>query len=316
MKAVWWNGRERPRRCKKTDSSGQGKVKEMSYLDFHVHTTISDGMFSPEAVIAEARKYGIKALAITDHNRMLDLKELRQSNPDIFLVQGSEISCIYEDIYHVSHEIHVVALDFDPENSRLQNIFNRKGPDRRPYVEKILNRLADCGIHIGTYDDLEKDYPGSHHIGRSHIADKMRKLGYVDTAEEAFDEYIGAFGKRRAYVEAMLPYISLEECTDAILSAGGIAVLAHLFYYRMDEAADRELVRYFKTLTDEHGGMETSYGRYSEEQREYLRRLADENHLLHSAGSDFHGRDDSETMNCKFPCAEFLPLLYRLGWKL
>ena len=147
----------------------------MSNVDFHVHTTLSDGMFSAENVVEEAKRCRIKVLAITDHNCTQDLTKLRLDHRDIALVQGSEISCIYTDPAHIQHEIHVVALGFDPNHPKIQEIFNKNHPDRRPYLEKIFKRLEDCGIYIGTYDDLEREYPKSRHVGRIHIANKMRK---------------------------------------------------------------------------------------------------------------------------------------------
>ncbi len=37
-------------------------------IDLHSHTDHSDGTFTPEELIAEAGRVGLKALAITDHD--------------------------------------------------------------------------------------------------------------------------------------------------------------------------------------------------------------------------------------------------------
>lgn len=287
-------------------------MDQMGYLDFHVHTTLSDGMMSPEMVIAEAKRCGIDVLAITDHNLTSDLTQYRQDNPDLTLIQGSEISCIYTDSCRGTHELHVIALGFDPEAPMIREVFRQNQPDRRLYIEAILNRLEEHGIHIGSYEQLISDYPESHHVGRSHIAKKMLRLGYVKTTEDAYDEYIGAFGKRKAYVDSPLRYVSLEDCVEAILGSGGVPILCHLFYYQMNDAENRTLVQYFKKLTGDYGGMETAYSIYSAKQREYLCQMADEYGLMHSAGSDFHGRDSSESLDCKFACSDYQPLLKAL----
>jgi predicted metal-dependent phosphoesterase TrpH len=290
---------------------GAERSKKM-YIDFHVHTNRSDGVYAPEEVVQKAKACGIGVLAITDHNSTADLTELRRCNPDISLVQGAEMSCIYTAPDHAQHEVHVVALHFDRNNAKMQEALRLNQPDRRPYVEAILKRLADCGIHIGSYDQLVNENPESSHVGRVLIAKKMAELGYVPTPDAAFEEYIGAFGKRRAYVQSPLQYISMEDCINAILSANGVPVLAHLFYYQMSDADQRTLVQTFQRLTRGSGGMETSYSLYSAEQRQYLRSIADEYGLLHSAGSDFHGKDDAETLDCRFPASEFQPLLARV----
>lgn len=285
----------------------------MNYLDFHTHSTWSDGLLSPHEMVDKARHCGIRVMSLTDHNCTMDLKDLRERSPDITLVQGSEISCIYNDRKKERHELHVIALGFDPQNHDLKKALSRNRSERREYVEAILERLRENHIHIGSYEDLVRDFPESRQIGRSHIGIKMQRMGYVHTADEAFDEYIGDFGYRRAFVEGPKDYMSLEECVDVIRKAHGVAVLCHLFYYRLDDEANKALVKYFKYLTEGHGAMETSYGRYTETRREYLRSLATENDLLFSCGSDFHGKDYTETMDYRFSCTDFRPLLEKLG---
>lgn len=285
----------------------------MEFLDFHVHTQLSDGMRAPDEVLWEAERFGVGTVALTDHNITYDLADLRRRHPDLTLVQGSEISCSYTPNSGKPMEVHVVALGIDPYHPRLTETLRRNRPDRRPYLEAILARLADCNIHIGTYEDLQRIYWDSRHVGRCHVADRMVKLGYCATTEEAFDEYIGSFGRRLAYVEPMLDYISLPECVETILASGGVPILAHLFYYRLDDAGNHALLRCFRGLTGDRGGMETSYSRYAEDQRAYLRQLADSYGLLHSAGSDYHGKRGEESLDCRFPREDFLPLLEQLG---
>lgn len=284
----------------------------MKYLDFHVHSNLSDGVHSVQDLMEQAQKCGIDLMAITDHNYTMDLQQLKKDYPHITLIQGSEVSCKYKASNKEEQELHVVALGFNPENEKMKKVLAKNQPDRRPYLNRILARLAECGIHIGTYEELVKDYPESKHVGRCQIAMKMKRLGYVETSEEAFDKYIGEFGERRAYVKSPLDYISLEECIDAILDANGIAILAHLYYYRLDDEGNRKLLQYFKELTGEQGGMETDYLRYTEEQRTYLRMLADTYGLLHSAGSDYHGKEEGEVLEGNFLCSDFQPLIRKL----
>ncbi len=284
----------------------------MKKLDFHIHTTMSDGMFSPEKVVKLAQECEIDLLAITDHNYTFDLTELRKKFPNINFVQGSEISCLYHYDNDKHCELHVVALGFDPDNAKIKTIFKKNSFDRKKYVQSILDKLKECDIDIGSFEDLRKEYPESRHIGRSQIAKKMLNLGYVNSAEEAFDVYIGSFGERRAYIESSLNFVSLEECIDAIKDAGGIAVLAHLFYYQLDDNQNHKLIKYFKDLAGEQAAMETEYSRYDEPQRNYLKALACEYKVMQSAGSDFHGKDESETLNCDFKCKNFQEIIHKL----
>ena len=278
------------------------------YIDLHTHSRLSDGSLPPTALLEKARAAGIGILALTDHNAAADLTALRAAFPELTLIQGAEITCRYLD-----QELHVVALGIDPENPMLRSVLARNNPDRRPYLTAILDKLKAQGIDVGTYDELQAANPDSRHFGRMQIAKEMQRRGYVATADEAFDDYMGAHGKRLAYVANPLKYVSLEEAVAAILAAGGIPVLAHLYYYLLDAEGERALVRRFKELAGERAAMEVHYAAYDRRQREALAAIADEFGLMHSCASDFHGNLEDETLAHGFGRDLCAPLLAALG---
>ena len=282
------------------------------YIDLHTHTKLSDGMLAPQALVDRARAAGIGILAITDHDHTEDLTELRQRNPDIRLIQGAEISCVHTAESGKQTDIHMVALGVDPQNPKLRSVLARNKPDRRPYVEAILARLAECGIQAGSYEDLQQRNPDTTHLGRMQIAKRMKELGYVSSVDEAFDIYLGAFGQRKAFVPNLLRYVSMAEAAEAVLDAGGVPVLAHLYYYQLPEAEGWNLVRDFKALVGDQGAMEVYYGRYSPAQRENLAKIADAFGLMYSAASDFHGHAENETLDHQFAQDSCRNLLDRL----
>lgn len=282
------------------------------YIDLHTHTTLSDGRLTPDELIAAARQAGIRTLAITDHNITYDLTRLRRENPDMRLIQGCEVSCLYTSESGKEQELHVVALGIDPDNPTLREVLSRNRPDRRPYLSALLDALRRCGIDLGTADEVIASAPDSAHVGRMQLAKLMVQRGYVQSVNEAFDTYFGAFGQRLAYVPNPLRYVSLEQAVAAILAAGGIPVLAHLFYYRLTDGENRTLVKRFRELTGIRGAMETEYGRYDRDQRDQLLALAEEFGLMISCASDYHGQDDQETLAHGFPEELCRPLLARL----
>ena len=241
------------------------------YCDLHTHSTRSDGELSRAEVIELAIENNIGALTITDHNIPFDdLDELQKKYPKIRLINGSEVSTSY----HVPgtdemKEIHVVALDF--ENTE--------------YFVSIL--------HQNRYDNQE-------FIGRMAIARKLVSLGLVRSIEEAFDEYIGDFGKRRAYVRPNIgKYIPMDTAIIEIKKAGGIPVLCHPYSYNLSEEQVVRLIQDFKNC----GGlaMETLYSQYTSERQEKLKTYANEYGLLQSAASDFHGRGKKGSLDHHFP---------------
>lgn len=275
-----------------------------SYIDLHTHTCLSDGSLTPTALLRAAQEAGIGILALTDHNDTESLTAYRAAFPELKLIQGAEVTCRYLD-----QELHVVALGFDPDNARLRDVLKRNRPDRRPYLTAILEKLKALGLDVGTYDELQAANPESRHFGRMQIAKEMQRRGYVATADEAFDVYMGAHGQRLAYVANPLKYVSLEEAVEAILEAGGIPVLAHLYYYLLDAEGERALVRRFKELAGDKAAMEVHYAAYTRQQREALGAIADEFGLMHSCASDYHGNLEGETLAHGFTRELCAPLL-------
>ena len=278
------------------------------YIDLHTHSCLSDGNLTPEALLPTARDAGIGILALTDHNATADLTALRAAFPELKLIQGAEITC-----RNAAQELHVVARGSDPDHPAIRRVLERNNPDRRPYLTAILDKLRGLGLDVGTYDDIQAANPESRHFGRMQIAKEMQRRGYVATADEACDVYMGAHGQRLAYVANPLEFVSLEEGVEAILAAGGIPVLAHLYYYLLDAEGERTLVRRFKELAGDKAAMEVHYAAYSQAQRESLAALADEFGLMHSCASDFHGNLEGETLAHGFVRAQCAPLLKSLG---
>lgn len=274
---------------------------KLPYIDLHTHTCLSDGAVTPEELTAEAERCGVGILAITDHNRPADLTGLRLAHPRMRLIQGAEISCMYTDPEGAEHELHVVALGFDPNHPAMQEVFRQNQPDRRPYIEAILGKLAKFGIDVGTYDSLCAAENRSSHVGRMHIAKAMVERGYVKTVDEAFDIYLGVHGQKLCYTPNPLRYVTLEQAVAAILAAGGVAVLAHLYYYCLSDKGNHDLLAYFSRLTNGRGAMETEYSIYDRQTRDGLAALAKQYGLMASCASDYHGLKSDETMDHRFP---------------
>ena len=279
------------------------------YVDFHNHSSKSDGKYPCEQLIELAIQENVGVFAITDHNEIIPFDEFLELEQKftgrITLIQGSEVSMIYETSGGEQKEIHVVVLFKDP--GRLKFLADRK-MDRGGYITAIREALAKCGVWIPDYDELKKLYPETSHLGRKHIADWMYKNGVVDSVDAAFDIYIGGFGERRAFVDSApfrSGYGTMQETIAELREAGGDSIiaiiLAHPFYYKLDEAELRRLITQFKEAAGPLAGMETLYRRYNEEQRAQLTALAKEYQLVPSAGSDYHGQSETDGLDNHFP---------------
>ncbi|WP_255910712.1 PHP domain-containing protein [Ruminococcus sp. zg-924] len=257
-------------------------------IDLHTHTTISDGIYSPEELVQRAIKLGLKVLCMTDHNAVNEnLEQLRSKYPQIILPTGCEFSCHYKTIRGRIIRLHIGGIGFDIFDSDIQRILKHNRDSMRPYVEKILSKLqSECGIKLCTYEDLVSRC-NSKTIGRKHIAVEMVRQGFSKDVDDAFDTYLGK--DKPAYVSNAIYYASLSEVVAAIVGTGGIASICHLYDYNLDAEEIEGLLSYFETITYNQGAMEVYYTSYNEQQRQKLKFLADKHRLLYSAASDFHG---------------------------
>jgi predicted metal-dependent phosphoesterase TrpH len=77
--------------------------------NLHTHTTLSDGLLSPEEVASLYEEMGYDFLFITDHGKVVDAEELNEILPrDFRVVPGVELGCGRSE---VNTGYHIVALN-------------------------------------------------------------------------------------------------------------------------------------------------------------------------------------------------------------
>lgn len=250
----------------------------MSCIDLHVHTTASDGTYTPAEVVELAHKTGLAAIAITDHDTVSGYAEAagRGAELGVEIVPGIEISTKY------GSSIHMLGYYIDMQSEGLHHILDWIVEDRDARARKMAELMAADGLPVSF--DLMKERYGEV-IGRPHFANMLVELGLARDVQDAFDRYVEK-GQRYYVGRTILP---IERAIGLIIKAGGVPVLAHPFQYKRDDAGLRELIEYCM----QHGlrGMECYYTGYTPEQSAYLASLADEYGLIKTGGSDFHGEN-------------------------
>lgn len=266
-------------------------------IDLHTHTTISDGIHTPEELAQRAIKLGLKVLCMTDHNAVNEnLEKIREKYPQIILPTGCEFSCHFKTSKGRIMKIHLGGIGFDMYDKDIQRILLHNQNSMRPYVEKILIKLkTECDIDLCSYDDL-RTKSNSVTVGRKHVAVEMVRQGFAKNIDDAFDTYLGK--DKPAFVTNAAFYASLSEVAAAVTRTGGIASICHLFDYKLDGEETNELLSYFKKITHNQGAIEVLYSSYTEDQKEVLKLLALNYGLLPSAGSDFHGDGKVKELGC------------------
>lgn len=248
-------------------------------IDLHSHTTASDGSLTPTELVARAREVGLSALGVTDHDTIGGLAEASAAAAEagIDFVPGVEISVDYKP-----GQFHLLGYFIDPGEPRLAGRLAEVQDNRVNRNRLMIEKLQAGGVPI-TLEDVERESGGGQ-VGRPHMAKALVKKGVVATVQEAFDEYL-ADGK-----PGHVPKVKLEppEAIGMVHAAGGLAILAHPKFLRIeDEAAlERELAGFREVGLD---GIEAYYSQHSEAETARYLRIADRLHFLISAGSDFHG---------------------------
>jgi predicted metal-dependent phosphoesterase TrpH len=242
-----------------------------SRVDLHLHSTASDGQFSPSELVAMALERNLLAIAITDHDTTEGVDEALDAarGTELEVIPGVEISC---DVPH--EEVHLLGYYLDHHHPALEEKLRAIRDARLQRAKGMLAKLAALGFPLPWEMVAELADGGS--VGRPHIAQAMIEKGYIASTDEAFALYIGRNGP--AYVERYK--LSPLEGVSLIKEARGLPVLAHPLK-----------VTHFLPSLVEQGlvGLEVYYGSYSAEEIRELAHLARKFDLIPTGGSDFHG---------------------------
>ena len=253
-------------------------------IDLHIHSTASDGSFSPEQILGLAQKAGLRAISLTDHDSIAGIKEIFSvihSYPVEF-ISGVEISCEPPDAFKHLGSIHMLGYGFSVYDRKLNKVLADAVTARERRNPMIIERLNDLGFDISMAEVVERF--GADQTGRPHIAELLVEKGYVESFRAAFDLYMGK-GKP-AYVDKYK--ISCEDAIRIILDAGGLPVLAHPGLLEFDD--DGGLEGFVESLAAcGLEGLEVYYTDHDAEQIKTLETLARRKGLVATGGSDFHG---------------------------
>jgi len=255
----------------------------MPRFDLHSHSTASDGLLAPKALIARAVERRVDVLALTDHDDTAGLAEAAEAarGTPLTLVHGAELSVSWE-----TQTLHIVALQIDPANETLAAGLGtiRDGRDGRAH--RIAASLAAAGIPRA-YEGARRFVTSDRLISRSHFARYLVEAGHAKTTQDVFKRYLVA-GKP-GYVSHA--WATLTDAVSWIHAAGGQAVLAHPGRYRLTATGMRRLLTSFR----EAGGdaIEVYSSSHTMAQAEEFAGYARVFGFMASGGSDYHGPGES-----------------------
>ncbi|MFQ5989013.1 MAG: PHP domain-containing protein [Candidatus Methylomirabilales bacterium] len=240
--------------------------------DLHLHSTYSDGSFSPREVVAQAAACHVNPISLTDHDTVAGMPEALQASAElqVEVIPGVELS-----VYESNRETHILGYFIHWEDAAFQKTILPLQAERHERLEEILRRLHRLGIPLALADVLRIAGKGT--VGRLHVARALVTHGVVSTLQDAFDHFLAR--GRPAYVERV--GLTADQAITTIRNAAGIAVLAH--------PGQNGLAHLSDLIEAGLQGIEVFHPSHSAEDVVTLTRVATEHGLLITGGSDCHG---------------------------
>jgi hypothetical protein len=255
------------------------------YVDLHLHSTCSDGLYSPEEVVRMAQGAGLSAVALADHDNIdgIDAAIAAGAACGIEVISGVELSVVhgrYDDI-------HLLGYGFDHHAPHLVEslAFFRDFRFRRNelIVERVNEKLSGEGRPLIDLEVVRAKAGGT--VGRPHIAMALIELGLVADSEEAFNRYLIPCNVQKR----LFP---IAEAIELVHRAGGVAVLAHPPFITPSRKVLTELVDTFVTLGLD--GIEAWNCGADNNTVDQTITLARRRGLIVTGGTDFHGIDNEQ----------------------
>lgn len=247
-------------------------------VDLHLHSTASDGKYSPAEVVRRAAGLGLSVIAIADHDSVDGVAPAlaaAKSFPGLTVIPCLEVST---DVPR--GEVHVLGYFIDYTSAELKATLSRFRDSREERARGMIDKLSGMGLNIEWR--RVKEIAGDGSVGRPHIAQAMLEKGHITSFKEAFDKYIARQGPAYVEREKMMP----AEAVKLIVRHNGLPVMAHPFTVADVEAMIIEL------KPAGLAGIEAYYKDYSEEEKSRLLGLAGKYDLILTGGTDYHGLDD------------------------
>ena len=246
------------------------------YIDLHTHSLKSDGSMTPAEVVREAKKAGLAAIALSDHDTVDGLPEAIAEGKKI----GVEVIPSIEFSVQSKTETHILGYFIDYNNPDLKQMLKEVVDLRIERNHVTTARLNELGFDI-TLEEVRALAPNNF-VGRAHFARVLMDKGYTESVKEGFDKYMSV-GKY-AYCEKQR--LTARDAVELISKCGGISFLAHPHLTKLPDDELRDFLLELKG----YGlcGLEGYYTDYSPEMQEKYQALASELGLMISGGTDFH----------------------------
>lgn len=252
-----------------------------SPVDLHAHSTRSDGVLAPAALVEAVAAAGVRAFSLTDHDTLAGYRELASGEmpPGLTLIPGVEINALVtRDLGLWEGELHILGFGMDPDDEAFEAALVAQRGARRTRFDRTVQLLRELGLPIDA-QVAALEVGADDALGRPTIARALIAAGFATSVEDAFSRIIGHGAPGYVRREGLGP----EQAIAVITAAGGIPVLAHF-----REAPNRLDVMHELVVAGLRG-LEVYYRTFDAATVEAVGAVARDLGLIATGGSDYHG---------------------------
>lgn len=204
-------------------------------VDLHIHTTHSDGSYSPAEVVSLAERSGLAAIAITDHDTLSGVEPAQEAAnaSELNVIAGVEIST-----EHWQQELHLLGYFVESDHEPLNRALEKIRQCRAERFLEMVDRLSLAGVQLevvqypqqwhivsGSGETILKNPTGGTSLGRRQLAQILVEHSKANTIREVFERYLSDSGI--ANVPKLL--LPVGEAIGLVRQASGVTSLAHPF---------------------------------------------------------------------------------------
>lgn len=248
------------------------------FIDLHTHSIKSDGSMTPAEVVREAKRAGLTAIALSDHDTVEGVREAMEEGKRI----GVEVVPAIEFSVQSDTETHILAYYLDIDNPKLTKILEECKEVREQRNAESCRKLNELGFDV-TMEEARAIAPNGI-IGRAHFARLLMDKGYTKSVKEGFKLYL----ENGKYAYSGIQRLEAEETVKLIKECGGLSFVAHLHLIKLDDDTLRSFLTRLKGVG--LNGVEGYYTEYTPEMQEKYQNMAKELGLMISGGTDFHAQ--------------------------
>ncbi|MEG0074236.1 MAG: PHP domain-containing protein [Clostridia bacterium] len=245
-------------------------------IDMHIHSTFSDGAYTPERLIGLAATNKVTHISLTDHNTVEGLLPFITSanSQNISSITGAEITTAYK-------HAHILGYNFKDLKTMEAEFIK---------IKQINNNICKCIISKMQFKGININFKAVSKNGKipyitlKDISNYLVDINLVKTESQAFKDYIG-YGAPFYIKQTKM---RSDNAINLIKDCGGKAFLAHPFYSKFENMQEEINMLKASGLS----GIEVYHPSHTKEQIRFLKELSNDLNLMMSIGSDFHNFSD------------------------